>query len=151
MAISTDDGIEKFGTQDTVTSSSSSVADAAFSVAADVSTWTNDDDAPAAAVVFSGTYSTAPDANSSVDLLARLMNIDSTNDALEPDANNTHVWLGSFPLDDTTSAQYVPIDVPLPNTKSSQEYDFYIQNNGGQTLSSSWTLKVTPKTLGPHA
>jgi len=151
MAISTDSLIEFFGTQDTVTSSSSSVTDGSFSVAGDITTWTNDDDAPMASVVLEATYSSAPDANSVVNLYARLMNIQSTNDQDAPDANFQHVYLGTFPLNDVTSAQYIPIDVKLPNTKTSQEYDFYIQNEAGQTLSAGWDLYVTPKTYGPHA
>lgn len=151
MAIGTDAVIEFFGTQGTVTSSSSAVTDGSFSVAGDITTWTNNDDAPIAAVVFEGTYSVAPDANSSVNLYARLMNVQSTNDQEAPDANYQHTYLGSFPLNDVTTAQYTSIVVTLPNGKTSQEYDFYIENNGGQTLSAGWDLYVTPKTYGPHA
>ena len=79
------------------------------------------------------------------------MNIDSTNDQITPDANFGHVYLGSFPLDDTISTQYIPLDIRLPNTYTSQVYEFYIENNGGQTMSAGWTLKITPKTIGPHA
>lgn len=150
MAIGTDSAIEFFGTQDTVTSSSSAVTDGSFSVAADVTTWTNDDDAPRASVTFEGTYSSAPTAGSYVDLYARLLNVQSTNDAPEPDTNFFHYYLGSFALNDQTAAQYITIDVDLPNGKTSQEYDFYIQNNGGQTVSAGWDLYVTPKTIGPH-
>lgn len=155
MAISTNSAIEFFGTQDTVTAGggTSAVTDGSFSAAGDVVSggWTNDDDAPMASFVLKAAYATAPTANTSVSLYARLMNIDSTNDALTPDANNQHVYLGSFPLDDTTSTQYIALDARLPNTYSSQVYEFYIQNNAGQTLSAAWTLKVTPKTIGPHA
>lgn len=151
MEIGADSLVEFFGTQDTVTSGSSSVTDGSFSVAGDITTWTNDDDAPMASVVFEGTYSVSPTASSSVNLYARLMNIQSTNDQNAPDANFQHVYLGSFPLNDVTTAQYTAIDVRLPNTKTSQEYEFYIENNGGQTLSAGWDLYVTPKTYGPHA
>ena len=149
MAISTDSAIEFFGTTDSVTSSTAAVNDGAFSAQED--TWTNDDDAPIASIVFTGTYSVAPDAYSSVHLFCRLLNIQSTNDAETPDSNMQHIYLGSFPLNDVTTAQYAAIDVRLPNTKTSQEYEFYIQNEGGQTLSAGWNLYVTPKTYGPHA
>lgn len=155
MAIGTGAAIEFFGTQDTVTAGggTSAVTNGSFSAAADVVSggWTNDDDAPLASVVLTCAYATAPTASSAVNLYARLMNIDSTNDAITPDADNTHVYLGSFPLDNTTSTQYIAIDVRLPNTYSSQVYEFYIENDGGQTMSAGWTLKVTPKTYGPHA
>lgn len=150
MAIGTDSAIEFYGTQDTVTSSSSAVTDGSFSVSGDITTWTNDDDAPGAAVVFEGTYSSAPTAETTVDLYARPMNVQSTNDQDAPDANFLHYYLGSFPLNDVTTAQYCVIRVALPNTKTSQEYDFYIQNNAGQTLSAGWDLYVTPYTVGPH-
>lgn len=149
MAISTDSAIEFFGTQDTITGSGGTVADAAFGAAA--TTWTNDDDAPMASVVLSCSYTTAPDANSSVNLYLRPLNIQSTNDQDVPDANFTHVFVGSFPLNDVTSQQYIPIDIRLPNTVTSQQYNFYIENNGGQTMDSDWNLYVTPKTIGPHA
>lgn len=151
MAIGTDAAIEFFGTQDTVTGSTSSVADAAFSVAGDISAWTNDDDAPAASVILSCAFATAPDAYSTVSLYGRLINIQSTNDQDTPDANYQHTFLGVFPLNNVTTTQYIAVDVALPNTKTSQEYEFYIENNGGQTMSAGWNLYVTPKTIGPHA
>lgn len=155
MAISTDSAIEFFGTQDTVTAGggTSAVTDGSFSASGDVVSggWTNDDDAPMASVVLTCAYATAPTASTSVNLYARLMNIDSTNDQITPDANFGHVYLGSFPLNDTTSTQYIPLDVRLPNTYTSQVYEFYIENNAGQTMSAGWTLKITPKTIGPHA
>lgn len=151
MAISTDAIVEFFGTQDTVSSSTSSVADGAYSADADTSEWTNDDDAPRASAVLDCTFSTAPDANSDVELYARLTDIQSTNDQLVPTDNSPWVYLGSFPLKDVTTAQYIPLEIVLPNTKTSQGYDFYIKNNGGQTMSSGWDLYITPKTFGPHA
>lgn len=149
MAISTDAAIEFFGTQDTITGSGGTVADAAFGAAA--TTWTNDDDAPIASVVLSCSFTTAPDANSSVSLYLRLLNIQSTNDQDVPDANFGHVYVGSFPLNDVTTQQYIPIDIRLPNTVTSQQYNFYIENGGGQTMDSDWNLYITPKTIGPHA
>ena len=151
MAIGTNDSVAKFGTQDTVTSSSSSVADASFSVSGDVTTWTNDDDAERASIVLECTFSVAPDEASIVNLYARMMNIQSTNDQDTPDANYQHMYLGFFPLNDVTSAQYIPIDVDLPLPKSSTEIEYYIENLGGQTISAGWDLYVTPKTSGPHA
>ena len=149
MAISTDAAIEFFGTQDTITGSGGTVVDAAFGAAA--TTWTNDDDAPMASVVLSCSYTTAPDANSSVNLYLRLLSIQSTNSQDVPDANFGHVYVGSFPLNDVTTQQYIPIDIRLPNTVTSQQYNFYIENNGGQTMDSDWNLYITPKAIGPHA
>jgi hypothetical protein len=151
MAISTDAAIEFFGTQDTIGSSTSAVADAAFSVSGDIVNWTNDDDAPQASVILLADYTTAPDANSAINLYVRLIDIQGTNDADIPDANFQHVYVGSFPVNDVTTAQYIPITIALPNTKTSQVYQFYIENQTGQSLPAGWDLYVTPKTIGPHA
>lgn len=156
MAISTKDIVDKFGTQvqvdDTTTSA---VADGSFSVAADTSTWTNVDDAPMANFAFTGTFSVAPDDGATVELYARPMNVRSTLDNVAPGsgatAGNRHTYLGAFPIDNVTTQQTVTLDAGLPNTKSQQEYEFYIRNNAGQSLSASWLLYLTPKTVGPHA
>lgn len=151
MAISTDALVEFYGTQDTLGTTAATVADGAFSIASDLSTWTNDDDAPMASVTALLDWSVTPDADSSVSLYCRLLNVVSTNDGEVPDANHTHIYLGSFPINDVTTNQYISMDVSLPNGKTSQEYEFYIQNNTGQTIQGSWDIYITPKTYGPHA
>lgn len=152
MPITTNDAIEKFGTQDLVTGTPGTVADGAFSVAGDVSTWTNDDDAiMATATALFDWDTTAPDVNSSVNLYARLLNVQSTNDQDVPDANFGHTYLGSFPVNDVLTNQYISIEISLPNTKSSQEYEFYIENNTGETIQNTWDLWITPKAIGPHS
>lgn len=151
MAIGTDAAIEFFGTQDTLGTSSATVADDAFSIATDLSTWTNDDDAPMASVTALIDFSVAPDTNSSVNLYLRLLNTVTTNDSDVPDANFQHKYVGSFPMNDVTTNQYVTLDIMLPNGKTSQEYEFYIENKTGQTIQASWDIYVTPKTIGPHA
>lgn len=152
MAIGTDDRIKKFGTQDTLGTSSSAVTAGAFSIAADLSTWSEDDDVDQASVVGLFEYSgAAPDANSSNNLYLRLLNIQGTNDAPIPDANFQWWYAGSFPLNDVTTAQYIPLDIFLPSNSSLQDYEFYIENGGGQTLDAGWDIFPTPKTDGPHA
>lgn len=151
MAIGANSAVEFFGTTDTVTSSSSSLVDGGFSASSDIVLWTNDDDAPIAAFLLEATFSVAPSANSFVNLYARPMNVSGVNDGDVPDGNFNHVYLGAFPLNNVTTRQYVAIDARLSNVKSSQEYEFFIQNNAGQTISAGWDLKVTPKTIGPHA
>ena len=151
MAIGTGSLIEFFGTQDTLGTSSATVADAAFSIAGDLSTWTNDDDAPRASVTALIDYAVAPDANSSVNLYLRPLDVQSTNDQEIPDANFTHTYVGSFPVNDVTTNQYITIDISLPNAYTSQQYEFYIKNKTGQTIQAGWDIYVTPKTYGPHA
>lgn len=154
MAISTNAAIDFFGTQDTLDNTTSAVTDGSFSDGTnDLSAWTNDDDAQMAHVVFEGTFSVAPDANSTVGLFARKMDIGNagTEDEEVPDANNLGGFITSFGLNDVTSAQTVGRLIRLPNSKTSQVYNFYIQNNAGQTLSAGWSLHITPIAAGPHA
>ncbi len=151
MAIAADSAIEFFGTQDTLGTSSAAVADDAFSIAGDLSTWVNDDDAPMAAVVLLANFSVAPDTNSSINLYLRLLDFEGTNDGDVPDANFQHVYVGSFPLNDVTTAQYIPIQISLPNVETSQNYEFYVENKSGQSLPAAWDIFVTPKAIGPHA
>ena len=151
MTIGADAAVEFFGTQDTLGTSSAAVSNDAFSVAGDLSTWTNDDDAPTASVVLLANFSVAPDANSALNLYLRPLNLQSTNDQDVPDANFQHVYVGSLPLNNVTSAQYISIDISLPNNITSQQYEFYVENKSGQSLPSGWDIFVTPKTIGPHA
>lgn len=148
MAISTNSAIHFFGTQDAVTTTGSSTTDGSFTSAG---SWTNDDDAPMASATGVFTFATAPDTNSTVDLYARLDNVQSTNDNEAPDADHLATFMGSFQLNNVTTAQYITIDIALPNAYTSQVYNFYIHNNGGQTISANWSLYITPKTIGPHA
>ena len=151
MAISTDSAIDFFGTQDTLGTTSADVTDTSFSIAGDLSTWTNDDDAPQAAVTLNVNYSVAPDANSVINLYLRPLNIQSTNDQEIPDANYQHSYVGSFPVNDVTTSQFASIIISLPNTVTSQQYEFYLENKTGQTMPAGWDVFVTPKTIGPHA
>ena len=151
MAISTGSAIEFFGTQDTLGTSSAAVADAAFSVAGDLSTWTNDDDVVSASVTLLANFAVAPTANTSVNLYLRLLDVQSTNNGTVPDANFQHTYVGSFPLNDSTAAQYITIDIGLPNSVTSQQYEFYVENQSGQSLPAGWDIYVTPKAIGPHA
>lgn len=151
MAIGTNDLIDKFGTQDEVSvASPSAITNNSFSVAGDVSAWTNDDDAPAAMATLECTFGTAPTLGSNVNLYARLLNVVSTSDQVVPSASFLHTFLGAFPVDDVTATQLITLEIPLPNASTSQQYEFYLENRTGQTMSAGWSLYITPKTLGPH-
>lgn len=153
MAITTNATIEFYGTLDDLDSSSGTVANNAYSVAGDLAAWTNDDDAPMATMVGLFTFSVAPTAGTTIDLFCRLLNIaDTTKDTQTPNDDQPVIYMGSYVLDNVTTEQVLAIEIHLPNAKTSQEYEFYIKNNGtGQTLSSGWSLQITPKTYGPHA
>ena len=155
MAIGTDAGIEFFGTKDVLGTTTSAVTDGSFSAGTgDLVAWTNDDDAPEAAFALEFTTATTGDANSSLLLHARLMNVGSagTEDEEVPDANFTQHFLGFFSHNNpSTGAQTAALRAVLPNTVTSQVYEFYVENLTGQTISAGWELSVTPISIGPHA
>lgn len=99
---------------------------------------------PDAKFVASFTFATAPTEGTVLALYARPINIDSTNDAEVPEATRPTVYIGSFVVNNVTTAQYAELlaeDVPW-------EAEYYIHNNGtGQTVSAGWTLKATPCTV----
>jgi len=158
MAISTNAAIDFFGTQDTVTvaGGTSAVSNDAFSASGDVVSggWTNDDDAPDGTAVLTFQYPSGTISTDGVNLVVRRMNIDGTADEAQPDSGYAGLSLGTFPIDAnlaaTTNTTTV-LDIPLLNAYSSQVYEFYLENKLNVTMTAGWTLKITPKTLGPHA
>ena len=150
MAIGTNAKILFHGTQDEVTSTGGSTADAGFTSAG---TWTNDDDAPMVSVSAELTYSVAPNTFGIVAVYAVPQDVNgSTSDPEDPQTDLEHFWIGNFKLNDVTSAQFPafgPVMLPA-SFASSQVYEFWIKNLGGQTLSANWHLWVTPMTTGPH-
>lgn len=158
MAIGTGDAKHKFGTQDQVTvASPGAVSNGAFSAAADVNDWTNDDDAPLAMfVLVLQDLSAAATAGDTIDLYCKPLNVvNTTGDHQGPNANCKSIYLGSFVIDAVDPAasddNYVLGPVALPNTKTSQEYEFYIFNNltTVSIVSAAWELWVTPVSIGP--
>ena len=154
MAIATGDAIWKFDTEDEISDSTSSVSNGDYSVAGDVdSTWANTTNVVVASAVLKATFGTNPDANSTISLFARLMNVEGSNDMPVIDDNFSGIYLGAFTSPDlVTAAQYLTLtEHPLPSVSASQIIEFYIKNDCGQTLSSGWELWVTPKTYGGAA
>lgn len=158
MAISTNSTIHFFGTQDTVTAGggTSAVSDAAYSASGDVVSggWTNDDDAPLAMFALKFQYTTGTIADY-INLYYRLMNIDGTGDEPQPDAGWPYHYMGTIAIDTaqatSTDTYYALGPIALPNSYTSQVYEFYIENQTNVTIAAGWTLKVTPITYGPHA
>ena len=155
MAIGADSLIDFFGTQDSVDDGgTSAITDGSFSVAADVATWTNDDDAPNAVFVLRCQWGTAPTDGSVINLYGRKLNVQSTNDSPIPSANNLDQYIGTFTVDGdvatATDAYHVTNWLVLPNHVTSQQYDFYLENQSGQTISAGWAMWITPATKGPH-
>lgn len=156
MTLATNSEIDYFGsggnTLVTAGGGTSSVANNAFSVSGDIQTWTNSEDARQAMMLLTCAFATAPTAGSGINVFARLLNIDSTNDADTPTTNFRHYLIGTFPVKDTTSTQRIPITVFLPNFKTGQEYEFYFQcANTTNTMSAGWTVYIATKAAGLKA
>ena len=157
MTISTNATIFFDGTQDPLDDgTTSTIAADAFSVAADVQTWTNDDDAPLGSFVLECQFNTTMPTVGGIDLFAHLLNIRSTSEPGVPDTSNLTLYIGSFVIDfgvanDVNFFSEISL-AQLPTHKSSQEIDFYLRNRGtGQTMGQDWNLWVTPIAQGPHA
>ena len=139
-----------FGTQKTLEASGASIAnnalaqadDATYGVVADGGSY------PHARFVAALTFGTAPTENTVVALYAQPLDIDGTNDADAPETTRPVVFIGSFVVNNVTTAQYLQIDARnVPWIAS-----YYLHNNGtGQTISAGWTLKVTPYSFKPAA
>lgn len=138
------------GTQKTLEANGASIAnnalaqadDASYGIVADGSSY------PHARFVLSATFATAPTENTVLALYARPLNIDGTADGDAPETTRPVRFIGSFVVNNVTTAQYLEVDarsVPW-------EADYYLHNNAtSQTLSAGWTLKVTPYSFKPAA
>lgn len=157
MAISTNDAIRKYGTQDLVSASggTSAVTNGSYSASGDAATWTNDDDTDQASAVLTMQYPSGTITTGGVQLFCRLLNGDGTTDEPPLSANWTGHFLGNFTTGTGMSAttNYAIESGPflLPAMKSSQEYEFYLKNVCGVTMAAGWTLKITPVADGPKA
>lgn len=111
---------------------------------------TNTSDYPDAIFVWQTTgFGGFPLGGSTVDLYIRPMNVDGTTNQPAPNATSTYkgVYVGSFVV---TSSQasgdaYRCIGYDIP--RSGQAYLF--NNATGVTANANWTLKMTPRTIGP--
>lgn len=116
--------------------------DANYSVSSDGSNF------PDAEFVASFTYATAPTEGTVLAVYARPLDIDGTNDAEVPEAARQTYFVGAFVVNNVTTTQYATFlarDVPKLAA-------YYLHNNGtGQTVSSGWTLKVTPRSYSTAA
>lgn len=134
------------GTTKTLVSSGASLANNTMS-AASASTYdrtTDGADFPDVDFVLAVAFGTAPTVNATLDLYARELDIDGTEDAVVPTTTYRRRYIGSFPVINQTAMQYIRItalDVP-------KLAEYYLHNNAtGQAVSSGWTLKVTPRSI----
>ena len=137
-----------FGAAKTLEANGASIAnnalaaadDANYELAADAGSY------PDAEFVLTGTFSVAPTNGATLALYARPLDIDGTADAEVPETTRPTVYVGSFTVNNVTTAQsMLLVAQDLPRLAA-----YYVHNNGtGQSLAAGWTLKVTPRTYGP--
>jgi hypothetical protein len=152
MAFATGAAIDGFqGTFDGIDSSSSAVSGNAFSVAADVSTWTNTENAQQAALSMVVTFATQVAVGDHINVYGRRMNVNGTTDEVEPSASYRHPLCGVLPIGPGTSSQQINGIIDLPNMEAAQEYDFYFEVVSSQTMSSGWTAHINNKATEPAA
>ncbi len=155
MAIGTNAAVKFYGTKVDLSAGTTpgAVAAAAFSAAADLDNFTNADDAPEAAITLEMEVDVAADDNSGCNMYFRALNVESTSDDEVPEAEYRHTFIGFFPaLNGSTALQRSTIVVPLPSYKTSSVWEVYIENLTGQAITTStWSVFVTPITIGPHA
>ena len=136
------------GTQKTVSTTIGAIANNAISSSVGSYSATDTLDYPDAEFVLKVTFATAPTENATIDLHVRAVDIQSTNDHEAPDATYRPGYLGSFTVNNVTTAQYLRcVGRDLPKAG-----DLYLFNNAtGQSTSANAELYMTPLTLGPAA
>lgn len=149
MTIPTNTPIEWRGTPKVLEASGGSITNNAV-VQADDDTYdiaTDGEGAPDAEFVLGFTFGSAPTEGTVLALYARPLDVDGTNDAEVPEAARPTRYIGVFVVNNVTSTQYSP---PLLGRRLPKLASYYVHNAGtGQTVSSGWTLKVTPIALTP--
>ena len=139
------------GTEYTLEASGASTGDSVYSAANDANFLASNVAGYVALVFeFSGALGTTGVTGSIIDVYMQPLNFEGTNDARPPSTNNQETWVGSIPYDSaaTTNTFYYKSGI-LVNPHPFDDCTFYICNRTGQTLSSGWTLKVTPVTYQP--
>ena len=151
MAITTDATIFEFGTTDAADDgTTSSVSTGAMSASADVTIWTNDDDAAFASLVLNWQYASGT-IDGHILLHIRPMNIDGANDSPVPTTTDQIGLAGRFEIDTTKAtatdhAYLAAVDLRPFTMKAGQEFEFYLFNNTGVAISANWDLDVVPIT-----
>lgn len=135
-----------YGTQKTVSTSIAAIANNAISAAVGTYSATDTLDYPDADFVLAVAFGTAPTEGTTIDLLVRPMDVQSTNDTIAPQATYQPHRIGTFVVDNVTAAQYLfcsGFDLP-------KDGELYLYNNAtGQSTSANASLYMTPRTLAP--
>lgn len=146
--------VYKYGTTKTLTTTGGATSNNQMSAAAGTTYSQTDtlDYPDAVFVLVTAGFGAAPTAGTTIDLYVRPLDIDGTTDAPAPatgastDAYKAQ-YIGSFVLKASSASgdayRCVGYDIPRAG-------EAYLFNNGtGQSLTVNWTLKMTPRTVGP--
>jgi len=142
--------LKTYTTVNHIVSATAGVSAGAFNASSEIDTSVDNTTnlAPLCNVILTVTFGTNPTAGDTIDVYRRDLNIVSTNDEPDTDANFKQHYVGSLVVDVSTSAQYLQLSgVPLPPTGC----DFFIYNSAAQAISSGWALDVQPYTFAPAA
>jgi len=156
VAIGTNTAVPFFGTTDALDdTTTSAITNDASSVAADITAWTNTDDAPAANVILRWQYPSGT-LDGDIDLQIRPLNVDGTSDTPVPTFADPVGYVGTFQVDTSLAVTTDSILMRSINLlpwmmKTSQEFEFYLINRSGVTISANWDLDIVPMALGPKA
>lgn len=154
MAIGTNAAVPFFGTTDALDdTTTAAINNDASSVAADITAWTNTDDAPAAQAILRWQYPSGT-LDGDIDLCIRPLNVDGTTDTPVPTFADPVGYVGTFWVDTslavTTDSVLMRSFNLLPWTmKTSQEFEFYLINRCGAQITANWDLDIVPMALGP--
>ena len=153
MAIGANAAVWFYGTKDDLASSSALVASNGFSIASDLITWTNDDDATHVAITVEFTQDVAAADFGGHNIFFRALNVDGTNDDEIPEIEYPHYFMGFFPALNAilTTQRSTLAPIALPIYKTSSVWEVYLENKSGEEIDAGWTVFITPMSLGPHA
>lgn len=117
--------------------------DAEYALAADAANW------PDAEFALAATWATSTSIEGRVvNLYARPLDIDGTADAEIPEAARPTMFIGSFVANGVTTLQYMQLQGGFARDLP-RKAAYYLHNDTGQTISSGWTLKATPRNVIP--
>lgn len=129
------------------------IAADAFSITADIDAFTNTQDSPTIVMTLKLQFAVQPTAGTNINIYARKMDIEGTNDSSVPDDNNIDQIIGRFTVDATvatsTDAFLTTQWMTISNHYSAQVYQFYLQNKSDQSISAGWELFLTQVSKGP--
>lgn len=145
------DPILAVGTTKTLEASGASITngsvvqadDANYSLSSDAANWPD-----AEFVLVCAFASSSSIEGKQVNLYARPLDVQSTNDTEVPEAGRPTHRVGSFTVNGVTSTQYIVLD-SLYASDLPRSAAYYLHNETGQTISSGWALYVTPRNIIP--